>query len=153
MQRECKLCAVVLSFTGALTAHAKRAGDHLTDLDAHAFADGLEAFRDHHFASVALCLIVRDEDVREWVQHHRSIGVGRIYIYDDHSNPPLLGTLMDDINTGLVHYRFTLRKGSAGIQLDTYTQCLRDHGHKHDWMGFLDADEVFTILKHESAVL
>ena len=106
-------------------------------------ADGLEAFREPHTEKpVALCLIVRDEDVREWVQHHRSIGVGRIYIHDDHSNPPLLGTLMDDISTGLVHYRFTTRKGHARIQLDSYTQCLRDHGHKHDWMGFLDADEV-----------
>jgi len=49
---------------------------------------------------------------------------------------------MDDINTGLVHYRYTLRAGDGGIQLDTYTQCLNDHGHKHEWMGFLDADEV-----------
>jgi len=38
-------------------------------------ADGLEAFRNSHTAKpVALCLVVRDEDVREWVQHHRSIG-------------------------------------------------------------------------------
>ena len=55
---------------------------------------------------------------------------------------------MDDISTGLVHYRFTLREGDAGIQLDTYTQCLKDHGHKHEWMGFLDADEVRATHMH-----
>ena len=117
-------------------------------------ADGLEAFREHHTAMpVALCLIVRDEDVREWVQHHRSIGVNRIYLYDDQSNPPLLGSLMDDINIGLVHYRFTQRKGKAGIQLGTYTQCLRDHGFKHHWMGFLDADEVGTSIQELLAMV
>ena len=62
--------------------------------------------------------------------------------------PPLLGNLMDDISTGLVHYRFTLRKGNAEVRLDTYTQSLEKHGHTHEWMGFLDADEVTSAPMH-----
>ena len=30
-------------------------------------------------------------------------------------------------------------------QLYIYSKCIRDHGRRHQWMAFIDADEFFVI--------
>ena len=119
--------------------------------------------------SVAICLVVKDQDIAEWVDHHRTIGksflcrpisciitqvdmsspqplsagVDRIYIYDDESRVPLLGSLIDYIDMGIVHYNFTFRSpGEETIQMSRYNDCLNQFGDQHAWMAFIDADEV-----------
>lgn len=51
---------------------------------------------------VALCTMTRDQhdDLLEWVEHHLSMGVRRIYLYDDKSTPPLLARLLDHVKVG-----------------------------------------------------
>lgn len=42
--------------------------------------------------------------IREWVAYHHSIGVARIYLYDDGSTPPLWGVLDDFIQSGVLAF-------------------------------------------------
>ena len=41
-------------------------------------------------------------DIREWVLHHASIGVGKFYLFDTQSDPPMQPVLDDLIASGLV---------------------------------------------------
>ena len=38
----------------------------------------------------------------EWMAHHQRLGVGRFYIFDNGSNPPLNGSFAEQILSGLV---------------------------------------------------
>ena len=42
------------------------------------------------------------EDMVEWMAHHQRLGVGRFYIFDNGSNPPLNGSFVEQILSGLV---------------------------------------------------
>ena len=58
--------------------------------------------RDAEEAYLAVCLGVKDqnEDLREWIEYHRSIGVGKFYIFDDNSTVPAAAELQDLIQEG-----------------------------------------------------
>ena len=53
-------------------------------------------------AYLAMCLGVKDqnEDLREWIEYHRSIGVGKFYVFDDNSTVPAADALQDLIQEG-----------------------------------------------------
>ena len=42
------------------------------------------------------------EDMLEWMAHHQRLGVGRFYIFDNGSDPPLNTTVADHIASGLI---------------------------------------------------
>lgn len=107
--------------------------------------------------SVALCVLAKNErDLYEWVDYHRQLNVSKFYVLDEYSNPPLNQQIPNLISSGLVEYQrysFFWMKALHYLGYPTknhlrtaFDDCLRMHGHKHDWMGFLDADE-FVILK------
>lgn len=58
--------------------------------------------RDPGQAYLAICLGVKDqnEDLREWIQYHQSIGVGKFYVFDDSSSVPAAEGLQDLIQEG-----------------------------------------------------
>ena len=58
--------------------------------------------RDPQQAYLAMCLGVKDqnEDLWEWIEYHRSIGVGKFYVYDDNSTVPVANALQDLIQEG-----------------------------------------------------
>lgn len=94
---------------------------------------------------VASCLVVRDDHdgIIEWINHHLSLGIRPIYVYDHLSLPPLDSFLKSFIVDGTVLYeRLTLPVSTdVSPQLYAYDKCLSDHGHKHMWLAFLDVDE------------
>lgn len=95
---------------------------------------------------VASCLVVRDEHdtIIEWINHHLALGIRKTYIYDHLSFPPLDGLLESFMADGRVIYeRLTIQSHTDEIspQLSAYNKCLREHGHKHTWLAFLDVDE------------
>lgn len=113
---------------------------------------------------VAFCIIVKDEhcDIREWVLHHASIGVGKFYLFDTQSTPPMAPVLDDLIESGLVRYQY-LTNDTTEIALETprpgrsynwqrpvYQLCLERFGPRHTWMGFFDADE-FVVMQGATA--
>lgn len=95
---------------------------------------------------VAACLVIRDDhdSVIEWINHHLSLGIRPIYVYDHLSLPPLDTILKRYIIDGrIVYERIDLLSQTNGLspQLFSYNKCLTDHGGKHKWLAFLDVDE------------
>ena len=52
---------------------------------------------------VAMCLAVKDQhaDIREWLEHHMRLGVGKFYIYDNNSSRPMLPEFFDLVGAWL----------------------------------------------------
>ena len=88
----------------------------------------------------ALCAIAKDEDayIEEWIHFHSIVGVEHFFIYDDGSRTPLSKTLKEYIVSGLAT---VLRPPQPTDQMRTYTDCLRTHGGRCRWLGFIDVDE------------
>lgn len=66
--------------------------------------------------------------------------MGRFYVYDDRSQPPLQEALQRYIDAGVVVYRLLVGGEGAGYfndmqQLAVYRDCVRHHGHRHKWLG------------------
>lgn len=86
--------------------------------------------------SIALCLFHKDENsyLPEWFEHHRALGVGRFYVYDNGSaEPPAAApdvTVVDFAHDDAV-----------GKQMRAYHACHERFRHRHEWIGFLDTDE------------
>ena len=59
-----------------------------------------------------MCLIVRDqrEYILEWVEHYLKLGVGRIYLYDDGSDPAIIPAIGHLVEEGVVQYAWMSRK-------------------------------------------
>eukprot|EP00798_Chlamydomonas_sp_ICE-L_P020461 gene20461-27250_t len=59
-------------------------------------------------AYVAACAIFKNENgnVREWVDYHSWLGIGKLYIFDHGSTPPLADELADYVRSGLVELYF-----------------------------------------------
>lgn len=55
-----------------------------------------------------MCAVVKDqnEDVREWLDWHLALGVGRIYFTDNNSSVPMLAQMSDLVASGRVVYTF-----------------------------------------------
>lgn len=111
---------------------------------------------------LGMCLFIKDQhpDVREWIAHHLAVGASTVYVYDHLSQPPLSELLADHIAGGAVQYTLwnhTFDSGEYGKppdffnnpQMHAYETCLRTHGPRHQFLGFLDSDE-FLILRKAS---
>eukprot|EP00596_Hydrurales_sp_CCMP1899_P002611 CAMPEP_0119039936 /NCGR_PEP_ID=MMETSP1177-20130426/9722_1 /TAXON_ID=2985 /ORGANISM="Ochromonas sp, Strain CCMP1899" /LENGTH=270 /DNA_ID=CAMNT_0007004489 /DNA_START=316 /DNA_END=1128 /DNA_ORIENTATION=+ len=109
--------------------------------------------------TVAFCVMAKNElDLHEWVDYHRKLDVTKFYVFDDYSSPPLSTSIAEFIESGLVEYQtisfyWTNTLHFLGIHTknhdrSAFDRCLKTHGHKHMWIGFLDSDE-YIILKDE----
>jgi len=96
---------------------------------------------------VAICAIVRCENkyLREWVAHHLSLGVKKIFIcdnsYGDEEQPTaVLGDYIGKGHVEVLDYRN--QGGSFNVQDKAYNEVYRERGGSYAWMGFLDIDEM-----------
>lgn len=71
-------------------------------------------------------------------------GIQTFYINDDNSDPPLFDALVEEIASGIVHYRFWIDDEASEHKSQTsiYDHCLILYGRLHRWMAFIDTDEV-----------
>eukprot|EP01026_Neomeris_dumetosa_P030727 TRINITY_DN24517_c0_g1_i4.p1 TRINITY_DN24517_c0_g1~~TRINITY_DN24517_c0_g1_i4.p1 ORF type:complete len:451 (+),score=31.53 TRINITY_DN24517_c0_g1_i4:133-1485(+) len=126
---------------------------------------------DSHLSYVAICAVAKDEhaDIREWIQYHLFIGIGKIYLYDNGSKPPMINLILDFIDAGKVDYFYFTSTYQADDFLQTkeqkdkkrgiwyknsgqvwsYSSCLKWFGHRHQFVALFDIDE-FLILKQEN---
>jgi glycosyltransferase involved in cell wall biosynthesis len=91
---------------------------------------------------LAICVCVRNEEetIAEFIQWHRLLGVGHFYVYNDASidrTPDILGNFSKDVVT-IINTQWG---NGSNVQYSAFTDCAHKHGHKHEWLGFLDADE------------
>ena len=97
------------------------------------------------------CLAPADEHA----EHHLGLGVGKIYVMDQASSPPLSTVLGRHIASGAVEYEWLAGvpplppppspgvqplwdfsyNGGRFFQLYAYDRCLELHRQKHTWMG------------------
>lgn len=129
--------------------------------EAAGVVDNKEQLPMHH-SYAALCSIFKNEhgNIREWVQYHHWIGIGKFYIFDHGSTPPLSVELADFVREGLVEvfyfagnswkldgsrYESTARQ-HLSPQAWAYDNCFRWFGPRHTFIGMLDADEYIVLL-------
>lgn len=92
---------------------------------------------------VAVCIIVRCENpyLREWCDHYLSLGVKKIFLYDNSregdERPAEVLTCYGDA-VEIIDYTAV----GLGAQVQAYTECYQKHGNEYGWIGFLDADEL-----------
>ena len=95
---------------------------------------------------VAVCIIVRCENpyLREWCDHYISLGVKKIFLYDnsregDERPAEVLTGYGDTVE--IIDYT----SEGVGAQVRAYTDCYEKHGNEYGWIGFLDADELVRV--------
>ena len=95
---------------------------------------------------VAVCIIVRCENpyLREWCDHYLSLGVKKIFLYDnsregDERPAEVLTGYGDAVE--IIDYTAV----GLGAQVKAYTECYQKHGNEYGWIGFLDADELVRV--------
>lgn len=100
-----------------------------------------------HKGRIAICCIAKLENVyiREWVEYHKSIGVDKIYIYDNNESDGerfenVIGDYIKDQFCKIVDFR-----GKVASQLDAYSDMYQKYGAYYDWIAFVDCDEFLTI--------
>ncbi|BDA50774.1 probable glycosyltransferase family 92 protein RCOM_0530710 [Coccomyxa sp. Obi] len=104
---------------------------------------------------IAICALVENpqEDLREWVEYHKNLGVTRFYIMDSNSSKPWGREIADYISSGLVDFFYSsdLATKTRFPELYIYDICLTRFGNFHTWMAFLDPDE-YIVLQPKASV-
>lgn len=83
-------------------------------------------------------------DVREWLLYYKWLGVEHVYLTENsyRPTPVMRGQLNDFVSEGFLTYEVD---GTKGPQLKLYRRCMEQHYHKHNWLAFLDLDEILVI--------
>ncbi|BCW88385.1 hypothetical protein sos41_15240 [Alphaproteobacteria bacterium SO-S41] len=98
---------------------------------------------------IAAVIIVKNEAhaIFEWLAHHASIGVDQFIIYDNGSTD----TTVDQIRSFPDQKRIRLINWPMEFgQMPAYQNALMRFGRRFKWMAFIDADEFFIPLQHET---
>jgi hypothetical protein len=95
---------------------------------------------------IAICAIVKDEvDIREWIEYHYRMGVGRFYLTDNGEKYKIVDQLPDFVKKGIVVVNETT---APAQQLPAYQRCLNNYRKYHQWMAYIDADEFLVTKKY-----
>lgn len=74
----------------------------------------------------------------------RWLGVEHVYLTENtyRPTPHMRGQLNDFVSEGFLTYEVD---GTTGPQLKLYRRCMEQHYHKHNWLAFLDLDEILVL--------
>lgn len=99
---------------------------------------------------IAICAIVKDEredDLREWVEYHYKMGIGKFYLHDN-GNISVAAMFPDYIEQKIVDVQD--RKDLAP-QLNVYRKCIRNYRKYHRWIALIDVDE-FIVTRNQCSI-
>lgn len=90
--------------------------------------------------ALSIVAIVKNEadDIQEWIEFHRMVGVTHFYIYDNESDDHLRDVLKPYLEEGIVTY--TWWPGSDQ-QLAVYNDAIARYQYRTRYMAVIDADE------------
>lgn len=97
---------------------------------------------------VAICAVAKDEDpyLEEWANHHLSLGVSHIYLYDNNDvETEAVRKIAGMANVTVIPLHGGNALKAIGNQAGLYTEAYRMFGGQYEWMGFLDLDEFVTV--------
>jgi hypothetical protein len=85
---------------------------------------------------IGLCLFHKDENsyLKEWLAHHRKLGVTHFYIYDNGSDR----MPSNEADVTVIDWS---SDQTIGKQMRAYYDCFKRVKAKVDWLGFIDTDE------------
>jgi hypothetical protein len=90
---------------------------------------------------LAVCALFRNEaqNLREWIEFHRLVGVERFILYNNESTDEYLEVLAPYLDEQLVILHDW--PASAPDQREVYDDCLENHRTDARWIAFIDVDE------------
>ncbi len=96
---------------------------------------------------ILLCCIGKMENnyIREFVEHHKSIGFDNIVLYD---NNDIDGEHFEDVISDYINSGYVILKDQRGkelVQIPSYTDCYNIYKDKYDWIAYFDIDEFLEL--------
>lgn len=97
---------------------------------------------------IALHALIRRNNkyIREWVEHHKSVGIDHIFIYDN--NRVGEDNLFDEIEDYAVGGYVTIvewKTDKGFFQNAAQLDCYHTFGGGYDWIAFMDGDEYLQV--------
>ncbi len=89
---------------------------------------------------LAICATIKDEGpyLRDWIEFHKIVGVGRFYLYDNGSRDNTREVLGPYLKKGeVVLVDWPIHPG----QVQAYNHCLKHFSAAAHWIAFIDLDE------------
>lgn len=98
---------------------------------------------------VAVCCIGRQENryVNEYINHYLSIGVDKIYIYDNNYNGEEY--FEDVIPSDFINDKVEIIdfRNKSNCQVIAYQDCYDKHNNEYDWMLFIDCGDEYLYME------
>jgi hypothetical protein len=91
---------------------------------------------------LAVVAIMKNEGpyLKEWIEYHRIVGVGKFYLYDNESTDNTKEILEPYIREGVVDYVYFPGTG-MGNQVRSYADAVRRVRNSVKWLAVIDIDE------------
>eukprot|EP00892_Ulva_mutabilis_P002020 jgi/Ulvmu1/11819/UM080_0030.1 len=104
--------------------------------------------------TIAICAIMKDEsaqDVQEFLEYHRWIGVDTFYMRENGEECAVRDVLEPYERAGVLD--FDLAPGPKyPLQTNWYNECSKLASKKHSWVAFIDLDEFIVVLNKQQSV-
>lgn len=98
---------------------------------------------------LAVGAIMKDEGayLKEWLDFHILVGVGKFYLYDNGSTDNTTEILKPYIDQGIVEYHYFPGKR---MQAPAYVEILNNHSNDSRWLALIDLDEFLVPVNHKT---
>ncbi|KAL7524920.1 hypothetical protein ACHAXR_000779, partial [Thalassiosira sp. AJA248-18] len=105
-------------------------------------------------ASVAICLIVRNETIYmdEWVDFHIALGFAPIFVYDNAGFPDIELLSWLERRKDVHQYVHIIHFPIAPVQQHAYERCLWQDALNETFAAMIDIDEFVVLKKHDNIV-
>ena len=89
---------------------------------------------------LSVVMVVKDEAkyLKEIIEFYKTIGIDRIYLYDNDSTDNIIDTINEYRDSGFVDY---IKCPGRGIQSRAYRHAIRRTKNNTTWLAIVDADE------------
>jgi hypothetical protein len=98
--------------------------------------------------TIAICAIMKDEraeDVKEFIDYHRWIGVDSFFLRENQEECAIKAELQPYIDAGILDLGL-LPGPKHPTQTNWYNTCSKKASKKHRWIAFIDLDEFMIVL-------
>ena len=100
----------------------------------------------------------QNDDLLEWVDYHRSIGVTNIILFDHNGTVPVVNDVLEHVKSGFIisytYFSYQPKYGRMNnSQLYVYHRCIDTYRNYFDHIGFIDTDEFIVIKNHSLNII